>query len=82
MWRLKLGLLLLALGLWLWLSNLGVPYVSFSRNWPLLLVAAGVYFIVRTATRRRRRTSAEILDELEQGSINVEEALARIRRGR
>jgi len=82
--RLKFGLLLLVIGLWLWLSNLGVPYIAFNRNWPLLLVAFGVYVVVRMATRhrRRRRTSAEILEELEHGRIGVDEAVERIRRGR
>ncbi|MEO0078582.1 MAG: DUF5668 domain-containing protein [candidate division WOR-3 bacterium] len=81
--RLKLGIFLLVVGLWIWLSNLGVPYVSFRQNWPLLVVALGVYVIVRVATRhrRRRRTSAEILEELEHGRIDVDEAVERIRRG-
>jgi len=84
MWRLRFGLVVLGLGLWLWLSNLGVPYVTFSRNWPLLLVALGVYVVVRVATRRRyrRRTRAEILDDLEAGRINVEQAVDKLRRGR
>lgn len=81
--RLKFGILLLAVGVWIWLSNLGVPYISFRQNWPLLLVALGVYVIFRVASRRRRRrhTSAEILGELEHGRIDVDEAVERIRRG-
>lgn len=80
--RLWWGLFLLILGVWIWLSKLGVPYVSFSRNWPLILIAFGVYLIVRTIRRRQRRSGRGrvrvIIDQLEEGRIGVEEAITEI----
>ncbi len=79
--RLWWGLFLLILGVWIWLSQLGVPYVSFSRNWPLILIAFGVYLIVRTLRRKRRDGRGRvrvIIDRLEEGRIGVEEAITEI----
>ena len=45
------GVFFVVLGLWIWLSALGVPYISFATNWPLLLVALGVYIIAHRARR-------------------------------
>lgn len=77
--RLRWGIGVLVLGLWIWLSALGVPYISFSRNWPLLIVALGVLIIVRCVrrtTRRRRRRVRYVIDDLEEGKIDVEDAIS------
>jgi len=78
------GVVLVVVGLWIWLSALGVPYVDFGRNWPLLLVAFGVYIIVRRAVRRsrRRRTADAVIADLESGRIDVEKAISQIRRSK
>lgn len=77
------GILLVVLGLWTWLSALGVPYITFSRNWPLLLVALGVYIVVRAVRRmaRRRRSAAEVITDLEKGRIDADRAADELRRG-
>ncbi len=80
--RLWWGVAVLVLGLWIWLSALGVPYISFSKNWPLLIVAVGVWIIVRRlrrARRRSRRRARIIIDDLEQGRIDVEDAIGEIK---
>jgi len=78
--RLWWGVLLLAVGLWIWLSALGVPYISFRTNWPLLLVALGVYIIVRRLRRgKSRRRVRVIINDLESGRVDVEEAIGEIR---
>jgi len=78
--RLWWGVALLVLGLWIWLSALGVPYISFRTNWPLLLVALGVYIIVRRWRRGRgRRRVRVIINDLESGRVDVEEAISEIR---
>jgi len=78
--RLWWGVALLVLGLWIWLSALGVPYISFRTNWPLLLVALGVYIIVRRLRRGRgRRRVRVIINDLESGRVDVEEAISEIR---
>ncbi len=77
--RLRWGIAVLVLGLWIWLSALGVPYISFSRNWPLLIVAFGVLIIIRRVrrmTRRRRRRVRYVIDDLEEGKIDVEDAIS------
>jgi len=79
------GIFLVVLGAWIWLSALGVPYIEFSRNWPLLIVALGVYIIVRRVQRYRRwhrRSAAAVITDLESGNIDVEKAVTEIRRSR
>jgi hypothetical protein len=76
------GIVLVVVGLWIWLSHLGVPYIDFSRNWPLLLVALGAYIVVRRIVRRahRRRRTSDVLNDLEKGRIDAEKAINEIRR--
>lgn len=78
------GAALVLVGLWIWLSALGVPYMLFSRDWPLLIVAFGIYIIVRRATRRHRhwRSTGKVITDLEDGRIDVEKAINEIRRSR
>jgi len=83
--RLWLGVAVLVLGLWIWLSSLGVPYISFSKNWPLILVAIGVIVVVRRIRRMRRshrRKVHVIINKLEEGRIDAEEAISEIKGGK
>lgn len=76
------GVAVAVVGIWIWLTALGVPYVDFGRNWPLLLVALGIYIVVRGALKRarRRRSADAVIAELEAGRIDVDEAVSQIRR--
>jgi hypothetical protein len=79
------GVFLVVLGLWIWLSALGVPYISFATNWPLLLVALGVYIIVHRARRHRRwyrKSASDVLLDLESGKIDADKAVDEIRRSK
>ncbi len=78
------GSFLILLGAWIWLSALGVPYIASSRNWPLLIIAFGIYVIVRRAVRwsRRRKSASDVITDLESGRIDVDKAVAQIRRSR
>ena len=78
------GVVLVLIGLWIWLSALGVPYMVFSRDWPLLIVAVGINIVVRRITRaaRRRRSSAQVISDLESGKIDADRAVIEIRRSR
>jgi hypothetical protein len=78
------GVTLVVVGLWIWLSALGIPYMVFSRDWPLLLVALGVYIVARRARRhaRRRRSAGNVITDLEAGKIDVDKAINEIRRSR
>jgi len=77
------GIFLVVLGAWIWLSGLGVPYIDFSRNWPLLIVAFGIYVIVHRMRRYRRwhrKSASAVITDLESGKIDVDKAVAEIRR--
>ena len=78
------GAVLVVVGLWIWLSALGVPYMVFSRDWPILIVALGAYTIVARVRRwaRRRKSAAQVITDLESGRIDVEKAVVQIRRSR
>ena len=79
------GIFFVLLGAWIWLSALGVPYIDFSRNWPLLIVAFGIYVIVHRVARLRRhlrKSASDVITDLESGRIDVEKAVAEIRRSR
>jgi len=79
------GIFLVLLGAWMWLSELGVPYISFATNWPLLIVAFGVYIIVQRVSRHRRwhrRSASRVLSDLESGRIDADKAVEEIRRSR
>jgi hypothetical protein len=79
------GVFFVVLGMWIWLSALGVPYISFATNWPLLLVALGVYIIVHRACRHRRwhrKNASDVLSDLESGKIDADKAVDEIRRSK
>jgi amino acid permease len=77
------GIILIIIGLWIWLSSLGVPYISFSKNWPLILVFWGLYIIIRRLTRRQRWVRrSQVISDLEQGKINVDEAVNKLKEGK
>ena len=88
--RISGGMFVCAVGLWAWLSNLGVPGVSFSKNWPLLIVLAGLNFVFSWLkrcrgtgrakwNRREKKMDSDVLSELENGKIDVEAAIDRIK---
>ena len=77
------GVFFVVLGLWIWLSALGVPYIAFAKNWPLLLVAFGIYIIVHRVRRHRRwhrKSAADVITDLESGRIDADKAVDEIRR--
>ena len=85
--RIWLGITLMVVGLVIWAANVGWLGLSWSRDWPWLLVVLGLWFLVqgivsaaRAAGKSRARSRVErVLDDLERGKISVEEALRRIR---
>ncbi len=54
------GIVMVAVGLWIWLWKPGVSYLSFRKNWPLLIVIAGIYITIcklgRGKCRKNRRS--------------------------
>ena len=77
------GVFFVVLGLWIWLSALGVPYIAFAKNWPLLLVAFGIYIIAHRVRRHRRwhrKSASDVITDLESGRIDADKAVDEIRR--
>ena len=84
------GLLVVAIGLLLWAHNYGLVAFSFnfSRDWPLIVVAAGLMSVWRALFGRHWWASRcgcgsegripvnarKILEEVEKGNITAEEA--------
>jgi len=81
------------LGGLIWASNLGYVSLSFkfSRDWPIIIVAIGLMSIwdalfgrhwwghMFSGQRREKRDAiARILEDLEKGSIDAEEAARRM----
>lgn len=88
------GLAIFLVGGLVWAENLGLIEMSFrfSRDWPVLLVAAGLLFVWDAVSGRARgakasRTAGEsrdvsaVLSALERGEIDAHEAARRMGRG-
>lgn len=89
------GLFWLALGIFLLLSNYGIIgyQFSFSRDWPILLIAWGIMKIIDTLAWRKRKGSCcsplesegdrqsreQILKAVEDGKMGAEEAAQRLK---
>lgn len=83
------GLLVVAIGVLLWAHNYGLVTFAFnfSRDWPLIIVAAGLVSVWKAVFGRHWRAKCDcepkeripakakkILEDLENGNINAEEA--------
>lgn len=76
------AVIFIAVGVLWWLANMGWIVFRFGRDWPLIIVVIGVYYVVKGLRRRRRRRKSDklqILKELENGKIGVEEATKRLK---
>lgn len=51
--------LLILIGTWIWLGNLKVNLFEFhfNRDWPIILIALGLYWLIKGLIGRRRRIS-------------------------
>lgn len=49
--RLWWGIILIIIGLWIWFSYLGIPFLSFGRDWPLIIIVWGIWKIVKAIRR-------------------------------
>lgn len=84
--RIWIPIILIILGVLFWLGKFGVIDFYWSRDWPVVLIALGVFSLVNhIAGRIKRRKSPsrmhrDVLDQLESGAIDAEEAVRRMRR--
>lgn len=49
--RLWWGIVFIIIGLWIWLSYLGI--MSFSRDWPILIILYGIWVLIRGIRKHR-----------------------------
>lgn len=83
-WRTFWALLLVVVGLAIWFSNIGL-IAGFGQWWWALIVAVGIAIIVRVIVhkaRKRPRKVSVVIDKLEDGEIDVDEAVEEIRCGK
>ncbi|TES93642.1 MAG: hypothetical protein E3J87_01845 [Candidatus Cloacimonadota bacterium] len=75
---------LIILGILFWLGKFGIIDFYWDRDWPVILIALGVFSLVNYFTRRKkkdsRRKKNEILKKLEKGEIDAEEAIERLKK--
>ncbi len=72
------GIIFLGIGLWIWLSNLGIRFINFSRDWPVLLILLGLWIILKRFKKRKPKIH-RVLNEIEKGRISVNEAVKKIK---
>lgn len=79
------GFLLIAVGLGIWFANIKL-LPGFGQWWWMLLVALGLVIIIGVIIRKLRRNPKRrvnvVIDNLEEGKIDVDEAVDEIRRTR
>jgi hypothetical protein len=46
--RIWWGIILVIIGLWIWFSHMGIPFLSFGRDWPIILIIWGIWIIIKT----------------------------------
>ncbi len=81
-WRRKMvfwAIVFISVGVFVWLGNLGIFNFRWGRDWPVILVIIGLYFLTQLIPpkKRRRRVKKgmdEILKRLERGEVSAEEA--------
>jgi hypothetical protein len=86
--RIWLPIILIVLGVLFWLGKFEIIDFYWSRDWPVVLIGVGVFslinYIARRVKKRGRRSHRkhrDILNELESGDIDAEEAIRRMKHG-
>ena len=62
-------ILIILIGFFFWLTNLHI--LQFSRDWPLIIVLIGIFVVIFSSKRNKRRL---IIKKLEKGKISAAEA--------
>lgn len=88
--EMKTGIFLIILGLFIWFLNLGIfSFWKWERDWPWILVIIGVFSIIGYLKRRakgikkykyKKEKIKEIINKIEKGEIDINEAIKRIKR--
>lgn len=49
------ALIIMLIGVWIWLSNLEIYIFNWKRDWPVVLIVLGVYWLISSLIGERRR---------------------------
>jgi hypothetical protein len=81
-WSFFWSLLVTAFGTGLWLSNAAIIPVTFAQWWPVIIVILGITIIISVIikTTHRPKQVGSIIDQLEEGKIDVDTAVDEIRK--
>lgn len=80
------AIIFILVGIFLLLSNYNFIAFNFSRDWPLILIAIGIAEIIDIISRRTKKVKTSkpsvkrILDDLEKGNINIDEAEEKLKK--
>ena len=78
------AVVLIVLGVLFWLGKFGIIDFYWDRDWPVILIAIGVFSLVNHFTRSHRRCNRrkkiKILSELDDGEIDAEEAIDELKK--
>jgi len=78
------AIILIVLGILFWLGKFDIINFYWSRDWPVILIAVGIFYLVNTLVRGKKRPTSklknEILRKLENGEIDAEEAVRRLKK--
>jgi hypothetical protein len=83
--RIWIPVILIVLGVLFWLGKFGIIDFYWSRDWPVVLIGLGVFSLVNhiavrvKKTRRRSSRNRDILDQLDSGDIDADEAIRKMR---
>jgi hypothetical protein len=83
--RIWIPVILIVLGVLFWLGKFGIIDFYWSRDWPVVLICLGVFSLVNhiavrvKKTRRRSSRNRDILDQLDSGDIDADEAIRKMR---
>ncbi len=84
--RIWIPIILIVLGVLFWLGKFGIIDFYWTRDWPVVLIGLGVFSLVNHIAgriKRKKRPSKktrDVLDQLESGDIDAEEAIRRMKK--
>lgn len=77
------AIILIVLGILFWLGKFDIISFYWSRDWPVVLIVIGLFSLVnyyaRRLKKRNRTQRSVILRKLDNGEIDAEEAIRRLK---
>jgi len=81
--RLWSAIILIVLGILFWLGKFDIISFYWSRDWPVVLIVIGLFslfnYYARRLKKRNRTQRSVILRKLDNGEIDAEEAIRRLK---